>query len=382
MRKIIIFILIMLLFPFLSGSQINSSNYEADVVISSGGENVSSSNYNMDTMLSTITGNTSSTLYQQSLGFFFCTPDTCSSLGYSCGIWDDGCGKTLNCGACAAGSTCTSGICVVDTVPPSNGGNGAVTPTVNIAVEPTEINIKLPVNREEVRYVKSVEQIVKVTNLGSNEVTVNLRYNGLDGIYVDFKNISYLTLAGGETKSFTVVFTAGSEENTFVGNILVGTKQIPTSLNVGEFILFDSNIVVLNRDYKISQGDTLKTEVTLVPMGDPERLDVTLNYVIKDYGGEIYLTKSETILVEKRVNFKRNFETGNLPLGKYIVGLELIYIGGVAPSSAHFEIVQKSATDFLGSLIFFLIVAILILAIFIIFLIIRRQRKKEEIAVK
>ena len=29
-----------------------------------------------------------------------CIPKTCSSLGYVCGQWDDGCGETLSCGSC------------------------------------------------------------------------------------------------------------------------------------------------------------------------------------------------------------------------------------------------------------------------------------------
>jgi hypothetical protein len=229
----------------------------------------------------------------------------------------------------------------------------------------------------DVRYFKSVEQIVEVTKLGLTSVTVNLGYNGLSGIDVHFKDISSLTLAGGETKSFTVVFTAGSVEDNFVGNIVVGTKQIPTSLNVGEFTLFDVNIVVLNKDYKVSQNSDLRTKVTLIPMGDPERLDVTLNYAIKSYDGEVYLTQSETVMVEKKIDFKKNFDTGSLPLGKYIVALELIYPGGVAPSSAHFEIVEKTATDFLGNLILILLIAITVIAILIIILVIRRKRQQQ-----
>ena len=42
-----------------------------------------------------------------------CTPKTCVTLGnYNCGSWSDGCGKTLNCGTCATGKTCSNGACV------------------------------------------------------------------------------------------------------------------------------------------------------------------------------------------------------------------------------------------------------------------------------
>ena len=179
--------------------------------------------------------------------------------------------------------------------------------------------------------------------------------------------------------SFNVVFVALDETGIFTGSINVGGVQVPVSLNIKtKLLLFDSNIVVLNRDYKVAQGSDLRTRVTLIPMGDPERLDVLLNYVIKDYNGKVYLTQSETVLVEKKMNFRKNFGTGSLPLNKYIVGLELVYPGGVAPSSAHFEIVQKTATDFLGTMVFILLLFILIILILIIILIIRRKRKQEQ----
>lgn len=38
-----------------------------------------------------------------------CTPTTCNALGANCGTPSDGCGKTLNCGTCAAPQTCGGG---------------------------------------------------------------------------------------------------------------------------------------------------------------------------------------------------------------------------------------------------------------------------------
>ncbi|MCK4647547.1 hypothetical protein KAT24_01290 [Candidatus Pacearchaeota archaeon] len=349
MRKIIIFALIMLLLP----------TFSADVIsLNSGGSNVIV--LNPDSYIE---------------GFFGCVPTTCAKLGYNCDSWPDGCGKTLTCGTCGTGYTCTSGICVADAVPPVTppGGNGAVTPTLRIAVTPTSININLAINTNK-------EQVINVKNLGTSSATVSISQSGLTNMVI-LGNTS-LTLAAGETKQFSVIFVALDETGIFTGTINVGLVKIPVSLNIKtKLLLFDSNIVVLNRDYKVSQGSDLRTRVTLIPMGDPERLDVTLNYVIKDYSGKVYLTQSETVLVEKKVNFRRNFGTGSLPLGKYIVGLELVYSGGVAPSSAHFEIVQKTATDFLGSLMFILLIAILILAILIILLIIRRKKQQEQTGV-
>ena len=337
MKIIIIFILIILVFPFVSADVISLNSGGSENIIISPGANIE--------------------------GFFSCTPDTCASLGYNCGTWDDGCGGTLDCSTCASGYTCTAGTCVADSVTPPGGG----TPTVSISLEPTELNLTMAINT-------AVDQIIKVTNLGTSQVTVSVRQSGLDNMVI--LEETSLTLAAGEAKNLNVRFVAPGEAGNYVGRIFIGTKQVLVSLNIKtKLLLFDSNIIVLNEDYRVAQGDKLKTQVTLIPMGDEDRLDVTLNYEIKDYDGNVYLTQSETLLVERQMNFKRDFGTGMLPFGQYIVGLQLVYPNGVAPSSAHFDVVERTPIDF-GNLVFYLVTAILVVAILIVVVSIIRKRNK------
>ena len=311
-------------------------------------------------------------------GFFFgepdvCVPTTCVALGYECGTWNDTCGGTLDCGSCPTGSSCSSGTCVV-----SDAGDGGVpsgapgAPAANIEVEPTEININMVINT-------NVEKVIKVTNLGTINLNLSISYFDLDGmIILDEK---YLFVEGGEIETINVIFVAPGVPDTYTGRIVIGGVTIPVALNVKtKLLLFDSNIVVLNEDYQVHQGSDLKTQVTLVPMGDPDRLDVTLNYAIKDYRGKIYLTKSETLLVERLTQFKRSFDTGALPLGDYIVSLELIYPNGVAPSSAHFEVIEPLPTNIFAIIVLILIALILLILIIIIILLLYRRlkRKREE----
>ncbi len=306
---------------------------------------------------------------------FFCVPTiTCAKLGYNCDTWSDGCAKTLNCGTCASGYTCSSGICTAVPVIPPGGeggaGGGSVTPVENIIIVPREINLKMAINTNK-------KEIIKITNKGSSVKKLSVRQTNLDKMVI-LGNTS-LTVAPGETKELEVIFVALDEVGIFTGKIIIGGYDILVTLNIKtKLLLFDSNIVVLNRDYKVSQGNELKTKVNLIPMGDKERLDVTLNYVIKNYAGKVYLTQSETVLVENEVEFKRNFGTGMLPLGDYIIGLELVYPGGVAPSSAHFEVVQRSLEDIFGIILFVLVVGILIIAILIIMFLIKRRKKKKN----
>ncbi len=202
-----------------------------------------------------------------------------------------------------------------------------------IEVEPTEINVRLVVNTDK-------EYIIKVTNPSNSKKTVQVSHKNLDNMVILGEDS--LELEPGETGDLRVIFVALNETGIFIGKIIIGNKEVLVSLNVKtKLLLFDSNIVVLNKDYIVEQGDKLRTQVSLIPRGDKERLDVTLNYVIKDYGDRVYLTKSETLLVEEEFDFERNFNIGLLPVGKYIIGLELVYPGGVAPSSAHFKVIER-----------------------------------------
>ena len=84
--------------------------------------------------------------------------------------------------------------------------------------------------------------------------------------------------------SDVISLNSGGEDD-----ILMGTKTL----------LFDSNIFVLNDKYLVSHGSKLRTSVNLVSIGDKDKLDVILNYAIKDLAGRIYLTRRETVLVDK-----------------------------------------------------------------------------------
>lgn len=274
-------------------------------------------------------------------------------------------GETCDDGNTNSGDGCSS-TCQTEAVTPPSGGAGVI--PINIAVTPTEFNINLAINT-------NTERIIKVTNLGTSTVTVGVSQQDLTGMII-LGNFS-LTIAPGETVDLKVVFVALSETGIFTGKIVIGGKEVLVAINVKtKLLLFDSNIVVLNENFEVPQGAELRTLVTLIPLGDPERLDVTLNFVIKDYRNKVYLTKSETILVEEQIKLNRNFDTGILPLGDYVVGLELVYPNGVAPSSAYFKVTPPISV--FGRIVLFLAFLILILAILILIVLIWRRRKKKE----
>ncbi len=289
------------------------------------------------------------------------------AVGAVCGNSIIETGETCDDGGTVSGDGCSS-TCQTEVVTPPGGGGGGGIVEADILVDPTEFNVRMAINTAR-------EETIKVTNIGSDTTTVSVSQQSLDRNVI-LGNTS-LTITPGETVNLDVIFVALTQTGIFTGRIFIGNQEVLVTLNIRtKLILFDSNIVVLNENFQVPQGEKLKTLVTLIPMGDPERLDVTLNFVIKDFNQNIYLTKSETILVEEQRELNRNFDTGLLPLGDYIIGLELIYSNGVAPSSAHFQVTPS--VGIFGKITLFLISLILLLAILILIILIWRRRKKKK----
>lgn len=261
-----------------------------------------------------------------------------------------------------------SGIPVsVPPIPPSGGGGGV---SINFALEPDEIIKTLKIN-------SVFDQVITVQNLGTNQITLSINQEGLDNMII-FEQES-LILNNRETKELKVKFVAPNEPGIYTGKIVIGGKEIPVTLDVRtKILLFDVNIIVLNIGYRIIKGEELETQITLIPLGDKERMDVTLNYEITDDEGEIYLTKKETLLVEEQVNLKRNFDIGSFPSGKYNIDLELIYPGGIAVSGAFFRIISSFAEIFSGKILFYLIIVLLVAGILIIVLLIIKKIKPPK----
>ncbi|MGA2129992.1 MAG: hypothetical protein ABSG05_00025 [Candidatus Pacearchaeota archaeon] len=257
--------------------------------------------------------------------------------------------------------------------PPPPGGGGGGAPPANISLNPSEFNINLAVNT-------TTERTITVTNTGTTPVTVFASSNLPDHIILNPTN---LTIAVGQSATVKATFVASSKPGIYTGIITIGGMPVLVSINVKTtFLLFDSNIVVLNPNYQVQQGDQLLTQVTLIPLGSQENTDVTLVFTIRDYNSKIFLTKSETMMINKLTTIDRNFDTGTLPPGKYVVGLQLTYGTSVAPSSAHFEVTKKKST-IVSTIILYLILLILLIMILILIILIWRRIKKmreEEIA--
>ena len=221
------------------------------------------------------------------------------------------------------------------------GGDAVAVVSKGLFIKNKELNVDTVINTVKTRK-------IELHNRGTTSLTINPAVSRLADI-LDIVNKGFV-LAPGEKEFLEVRIIAPEDPGIYTGKISIYGESILVSVNVNtKELLFDAGIVV-PEDYKIIRpGIKLPAQVTLIPMGEDPRLDVTLNYIIKDFEGRTFLTESETILVEGQKTFRKEFSTKNLPEGSYVLGLELIYPNYVATSSSHFEVAEKKGFSFFSN---------------------------------
>lgn len=108
------------------------------------------------------------------------------------------------------------------------------------------------------------------------------------------------------------------------------------------FISADIVITIPDSYSKIEPGEELLASIKLLNIGSKRRIDVILNYEIKN-NGETLIEKSETVAVETQANFVRTFDIPkDAPEGAYKLYAKLIYSDGTeASAESSFQVISK-----------------------------------------
>ena len=251
------------------------------------------------------------------------------------------------------------------------GGGGVVAakPVEGISVDTKRVEMNMVVNSNKSR-------IITVKNNGKEQQTIQITSVNLNNMVI-IPEKSFV-LAPGESKDVKITFVAPNQTGVYTGKIYIAGQEVLVSLNSrSKELLFDAMIVVPDDKKTIYFGNNLDAQITLIPMGEDSRVDVTIHYIIKDYDGNTYLEESDTVLVDKQKDFSKQFSTKNLPTGNYVVALELIYPNGVATSSSYFEVAKKSALS-MKTILRILIAGIAVLAVLVVFFMIRYIKRRKK----
>ena len=209
----------------------------------------------------------------------------------------------------------------------------------------------------------------------------------------NFLKISNRTfeLAPGERIEILLDFIARENilPDLYLGKLIIETqnqqKEILIVMEVeSDKSLFDIRTEIDRRYRSIRRGEEVVAKIELFNLGGVDRVDVMMEYIIKDAEGNELLREHEMLAIETKISFLKEFQMPySLGEGDYALYTRVVYEGEVASSSAWFSIVSKKSINWaLASLYVFLL--------FIVFSIIRlyqlyvkekrgeRVRKYEE----
>jgi hypothetical protein len=225
------------------------------------------------------------------------------------------------------------------------GGGGGAVASSPVTFSTKEINTKTI-------YQKSADNPIKLTNTGTTPITITISATGELKDHAKF--LSTITLAPGETKDF-VISVDGNKKGTITGTLVFTSStgqvlgEVSAEINIASAnFLFDSSLAIADRFKHLSEGKKLTFQVNLAEVGvQKDKVDVVATYTVKDFGGNSFLEESETLSVQGQKEYTKQLATQHLPPGKYVLGLELVYPGAFATSSAQFEIVPKQPLNML-----------------------------------
>ncbi len=218
-----------------------------------------------------------------------------------------------------------------------NGGNGGGGEVIKFTISPELFEKTMILNGI------SFDEIT-ITNKENSERSFNVHVESLEDI-ISFEETS-VNISSKSMKRIEFKINAPNKSGIYTGKIIITSsyirKEALVIINVeSEKSLFDITVSIPEAMKTINLGENLKAQIDLLEMGVQKYKDVILNYMIKDFDGNIHLTESETIAVSDQKTFSKKFHTKDLLSGNYVLGVELVYPDGVAVASSHFKIRER-----------------------------------------
>jgi len=254
------------------------------------------------------------------------------------------------------------------------GGGGSVPKLEGLEANPKEITLFAVVNETK-------KGEIELENLGGADLSISVVLQGI-GNFVKVSETFFL-LKSGEKKKIKFDVFSPSKPGTYPGKIafnsLGKSEQVLFILNVkSEKSLFDIGVDILDEFKNIKIGEKVSAQISLLQAGVKEKMDVTLNYVIKDFEGKDYLIESETIAVFDQKSYFKEFDTRDLIEGDYLLATEIVYPGGIATASSHFTVSDGEGEKLVG----FTLIAVLIVALIVFALTIAVIQKYKKVNLK
>lgn len=291
--------------------------------------------------------------------------------GVSCG--DGTCNGAETCSSCPA----DCGSCSV-TPGPSGGGGGATPVTKKDFSISTDL-IKVLLKKGE-----SFKTSIVVKNTEKSSQNFEFLLSPSLEEFVSVSETGF-TLQGGEEKIVYLNFISSekTEPGVYTGLLKIKTADKTKEVSIIDTIksykvLFDISLDIPSKYKELLAGEELLLQTSLFNLGDLGKTDVKIEYIIKDFEGNILLEESEVVGVETQVSFSKMIKlSSNLKPGDYVAIVQARYDGSLGGSNSVFRIVEKKSElpTFTPYLLFLAVAGVLSFFMIVFFLLFLRNEK-------
>lgn len=256
--------------------------------------------------------------------------------------------------------------------PPSEGGR-KTTQEKNFKILPEEIQISI-------KQGETTSRTIVITNLENQKLKFELNNTFLK----DFirMNDTEFYLNAKESKEIKVDFIINEDTppDIYIGKIIAaveGTqKEILIAIEVeSKSSLFDVKMNIPDKYNYVLPGESVLAQIELYNVGSNKKVDVSLDYIIKDDKGNEIVKEQDTLAVGTSTIFTKNIQLPKeLSFGKYVFYVRLTYDNQTASASSWFNVGKKPSIPIETGIT----ALIIILAIAALIIILRIRKIKEH----
>ena len=223
------------------------------------------------------------------------------------------------------------------------------------------------------------KEFLEIENTGETELDIAVDLKNLKDFIIFPGGISEysLKLKAGEKQTLQLIFNIADDQepDVYLGKIVIKGGGLQTSVTTlieieSEEPLFDVKVEIPIRFIEIIAGEELLAEIILYNPKGTGLIDVEVDYSIKDMDGKVIAKEHETVAVETRTSFIKDFTIpDSAKAGNYILYAKVTYNGIVGSSSSLFNVVEKPYVETPAQIEKYFYILYLVIAIIFIFVI-------------
>jgi len=219
--------------------------------------------------------------------------------------------------------------------PPPGGGGGGLTFTISL----DEIIISLKQGE-----IKTEEITIK----NERNTKISFSVSSDMGELINIREREF-ELEPKEEKTIFIDFIAKEDTipELYLGNLFIESggikKRVAITIEIeSKEALFDVRLNIPEKYLKVYPGEELNSEIEIFNIVETGRVNVTIEYLIKDEQNREIISEEDTLMVENQISFVKIIKIPeNIEPGRYVLYTRVIYNEKVASASAWFSVKKR-----------------------------------------